>query len=240
MPRAPFASGRRPRRCARRRRRSRRCRRWRSRSSRRRGRSASPSARARAGHRRDVGAGVGLGERERGDRLAARDARQVARASARRVPARLIAPEPRPCIAKAKSARPSWRASVSRARQIARVSIASAAPPCARPATAWREPAACAERAHERAAGGVDVGALAAVRMAEVRPRPRRRARPRARGGAARRTASRGIERVGAHHQPAGRCARPEGIVVRVAPARRRAAARSRQAARLGKRSSST
>ena len=33
----------------------------------------------RARHRGDVGAGVGLGERERGDRLAARHARQVAR-----------------------------------------------------------------------------------------------------------------------------------------------------------------
>ena len=82
-----------------------------------------------ARHRRDVGAGVRLGQRERRDRLAARDARQVARASAPRVPARLIAPEPRPCIAKAKSARPAWRASVSRIRQIARVSITSAAPP---------------------------------------------------------------------------------------------------------------
>ena len=54
------------------------------------------------------------------------------RATLRQVPCRLLrpasrpalmAPEPRPCIAKAKSARPEWRASVSRVRQIARVSI---------------------------------------------------------------------------------------------------------------------
>ena len=52
------------------------------------------------------------------------------------VPNRLSAPVPSPCMAKAKSASPSWRASVSRARQIDRVSIASAAPPCSRPAIA--------------------------------------------------------------------------------------------------------
>ncbi len=45
------------------------------------------------------------------------------------VPARLMAPEPSPCIANAKSARPECRASVSRTRQMLRVSMASAAPP---------------------------------------------------------------------------------------------------------------
>ena len=91
--------------------------------------------------------------------------------SAPRVPASAIAPEPRPCIAKAKSARPSWRASVSRIRQIARVSIASPAPPCAVPATACAQPAAVAERAHQRAAGGVDV-ARRADAPADVRRGP--------------------------------------------------------------------
>ena len=45
------------------------------------------------------------------------------------VPARLIAPEPSPCIANAKSASPECRASVWRIRQIVRVSITSVAPP---------------------------------------------------------------------------------------------------------------
>ena len=45
------------------------------------------------------------------------------------LPAMEIAPEPRPCMAKAKSANPSWRASVSRAMHKERESIASAAPP---------------------------------------------------------------------------------------------------------------
>jgi hypothetical protein len=46
-------------------------------------------------------------------------------------------------MAKAKSASPEWRASVSRMRQMARVSITSATPPYAVPPIAWRgQPAA--------------------------------------------------------------------------------------------------
>src|SRR4029079_16472241 len=95
------------------------------------------------------------------------------------LPARLIAPEPSPCIANAKSARPSWRASVSRARQRARVARAAAltargasgarcvgAPPPAGAAAGagGRDPAAVAERADEPAALGVDRVALVRVR----------------------------------------------------------------------------
>jgi hypothetical protein len=44
-------------------------------------------------------------------------------------PASDIAPLPRPCMAKAKSASPSYSASVSRTRQIARASKSSDVPP---------------------------------------------------------------------------------------------------------------
>src|SRR5450830_1558840 len=54
------------------------------------------------------------------------------------VPNRLIAPDPSPCIAKEKSASPEWRASVSRSKQIARVSITSLIPPYSCPAIACR------------------------------------------------------------------------------------------------------
>ena len=47
------------------------------------------------------------------------------------LPASVIAPLPRPCIANAKSARPSWNASVSRATHSARESSAGSAPPWA-------------------------------------------------------------------------------------------------------------
>ena len=58
------------------------------------------------------------------------------------VPCRLIAPEPSPCMANAKSASPLCRASVSRIRQMARVSMA----PTPSPATAWRSQPALPSR----------------------------------------------------------------------------------------------
>ena len=112
---------------------------------------AAVAARARAAQGRDVGAGIGLGQREGGDRLAARDLRQPARLLLRRVPASVIAPLPRPCIANAKSARPSCYASVSRARHKARESSAGSAPPCAA-GNAIAQPSA-ARRARARGAG---------------------------------------------------------------------------------------
>src|SRR3546814_7131157 len=45
------------------------------------------------------------------------------------LPASEMAPLPRPCMAKAKSARPSWRASVSRTMHKARESISGQRPP---------------------------------------------------------------------------------------------------------------
>ena len=79
-------------------------------------------------HRRDVRAGFRFGQRERRDGRAVRDARQIARLLFV-VPPSEIAPEPSPCIANAKSARPECLASVSRSRQTARVSIVSPWPP---------------------------------------------------------------------------------------------------------------
>ena len=60
-----------------------------------------------AAHGGDIGAGLGLGQRESGNRLAAGDARQIARLECTVAPASEIAPLPRPCMAKAKSASPS-------------------------------------------------------------------------------------------------------------------------------------
>ena len=54
--------------------------------------ASSPSTRALQAMRRHVGAGLGLGQREGGDRLAARHARQVALPSAAACPRRLMAP----------------------------------------------------------------------------------------------------------------------------------------------------
>ena len=61
----------------------------------------------RASHGRDIGASLLLRERESGEPLAAADLWQTSlRCSSE--PAIATAPEPRPCIAKAKSASPSW------------------------------------------------------------------------------------------------------------------------------------
>ena len=78
---------------------------------------------ARGGHVHvgDVGARARLRQREGGDRLAGPRLRAASRCCSG-VPNRLIAPVPSPCMAKAKSARPSWRASVSRVRQSVRTS----------------------------------------------------------------------------------------------------------------------
>ena len=56
-------------------------------------------------------------------------------------PARESGALPSPCIAKAKSASPSWRASVSRTRQIERASNSVAAPPSAARRQCFRMPA---------------------------------------------------------------------------------------------------
>ena len=52
------------------------------------------------------------------------------RARSASLPASVIGPLPSPCIANAKSASPSWRASVSRSRHSARDSSTGSAPPC--------------------------------------------------------------------------------------------------------------
>ena len=101
------------RRCGRTRHRSRRCRRWRSRSSRRRARSRRRRARA-------VMAMLATSEPDAGSdsakaAIACRRASSAARPrAAPSLPNREIGPAPSPCMAKAKSASPSWRASVSR------------------------------------------------------------------------------------------------------------------------------
>ena len=64
-----------------------------------------PSAVIGAGrHGADVRAGVGLAQCKGGDLVAARDGRQVGAPAAPGVPASVMAPLPRPCIANAKSA----------------------------------------------------------------------------------------------------------------------------------------
>ena len=78
-------------------------------------------ARARVVIAADIGAGVGLRQRERGDRVAARD-RGSQRARCASVPASVIAPLPSPCIANAKSASPSCtRERLARDAQRARI-----------------------------------------------------------------------------------------------------------------------
>ena len=142
-----------------------------------------------AGHRRHVGAGLGFGQRECRDRLAPGHAREVAPLLLG-VPASEIAPEPRPCIANAKSASPEWRASVSRIRHSARVSSASLAPPKACPATAWRsQPASPSDRTSTRHSASTS----APCECATWSLPPRRRETAPRRDGRRRGTASRGI-----------------------------------------------
>ena len=159
---------------------------------------SSPSRARARGHRRDVGAGVGLGQRERGDRLAARDRAAASARCCASLPASVIAPLPRPCIAKAKSARPSWQrerlAHDAQRARIERRQRAAVAPPARSSAASPASPSARTQRA----AGGVDVG---------VRRRPRapaaRRPRARARAASARCASveERPVE-VGAVHRP--------------------------------------
>ena len=93
-------------------------------------------------------------------------------------------------MANAKSASPSWRASVSRAMQRLRESMRSSRPPCAF-GTQYSSQPDFAEQRDQVVAGArrrIDV----IVPAGQPRPRPRRRARARARGARRRRTASRG------------------------------------------------
>ncbi len=78
-PMRPVGAYRRRRACGRTRNRNRRCRRSRSRSWCRRADSRRPCRSRAASHGRHIRAGLGLGERERRDGLAARDARQITR-----------------------------------------------------------------------------------------------------------------------------------------------------------------
>ena len=113
---------------ARTRNRSPRCRRSRSRSSSRSGRSSRRRhAPASASPRRRSRRRAPTAQTPRSPRLARRAAGSGLAASSD--PASEIAPEPRPCIANAKSASPSWRASVSRAMQRLRESMRSSRPP---------------------------------------------------------------------------------------------------------------
>ena len=93
------------------------------------------------GERRDVGAGLRLRQREGRDRLAVAHRRQIACASIRREPNSEIEPVPSPCMAKAKSASPSRKPRISRARQSVRTSSFGCSPPCASGTTAFSNPA---------------------------------------------------------------------------------------------------
>ena len=122
IPRAPGASPVRANTCRRR-----RCRRSRSRFSRRRGDiRCPPRAPRRPSPRRRTRRPSPRGRRRRATRRAEPSAKRARAVPAE--PAMATAPEPRPCMAKAKSASPSWQASVSRARQTRRESIAEASP----------------------------------------------------------------------------------------------------------------
>ena len=103
-------------------------------------------------HRRHIGARIRFRQCKCSDGCAVSNARQIF-LLLRFVPKSVIAPEPNPCIANAKSAKPEWRASVSRMMHIARVSIFSAGAPYAVPPIAYfSQPASPSSRTSLRQA----------------------------------------------------------------------------------------
>ena len=177
--------------------RNRRCRRWRSRSSRRRARRLAVVAAAHAHARRHRSRRRARTARTPRSRRRTRRAAGSA-ASAPRCRQARSRREPRPCIANAKSARPAWRASVSRIRQTrARVDrIGGAAVRGAADAVA--QPAGLPERRDERAAahGARTVAVLGVpARLASSAAQRIQRRSP-ARGARRRRKASRESRRL--------------------------------------------
>jgi hypothetical protein len=193
----------------------------------------------RAGHRGDVGAGVGLGERERGDRLAGGHARQVVRlllgraGEADRARAEALHREREVGEAVVAGKRLAGEADGARVDRVAGAAVDAAG-------DGMREPARLAERADERAAGGVDFGALVAVRVAERRRSPRVEL---GREGAMARLEERPVEGVGdgaVHRHHHFGAMRSPGSTSYGSPHPGAAFSRSRHAARFGKRSSRT
>ena len=166
-----------PRRCGRTRSRSRRCRRWRSRSSRRRARIVAVRGAPRIASAATSEPASGSDSANAAIASPARRAADSARCCSS-VPARVIAPRAQALhgegeIGEAVVARQRLADAGRRARvdQVGRAAVGGAADRIARPAGR-------AQLAHQRAAGGVDVGSSCMAR--DVGSAPRRRARARA------------------------------------------------------------
>jgi hypothetical protein len=126
----------------------------------------------RAAHGADIRPGIRFGQGEGGNGSPGGHARQVIALLLPPCPCSVMAPLPRPCMAKAKSARPECRASVSRIRQMrARVDgVGTTAPGLA--AHGIADPVRGTQLAHQRDTGASVSAAPRMRRVVDVFVRP--------------------------------------------------------------------